>query len=210
MEGTAGLAVGRWTVRSLVLEGSIAAGCLGRARAVEAVFEGGFVSDVVEAFGGDVEPGPGSARVEIFVGDVVETFGVDVERELELTVVTIGDFMGDVVKTLTGDEVEGSRSAVIVVVVVATAGTVVAIVLSSSSSQSISSSIATAAALVNGLVSIVVVVVVVMGLVEVGEIMEDCFSSDSWRRATRSAFLPVWGRERDLSSSSSSAFFFLL
>lgn len=189
----------------------MAAGCLGRARAVEAVLEaGGLVSDVVEALGGDVDPGPVSAGAELFVGDVVETFAVDADRELAVVAVPIGDFMGDAVKTLTGDDVEGSRSVVMVVVVVATAGTVVGIALSSSSSQSISSSIATAAALVNGLVSIVVVVVVVIGLVEVGEIMEDCFSSDSWRRATRSAFLPVCGRERDLSSSSSSAFFFLL
>lgn len=78
VEGTAGLALGRWTVRSLVLEGSIAAGCLGRARAVEAVFES--VSDVVEAFGGDAEPGPVSARAEIFVGDVAEIFGFDADR----------------------------------------------------------------------------------------------------------------------------------
>lgn len=211
-EGAAGLGVGRWTVRSLVCEGSIAAGCFGRARAVEAVLEaGGFVGDVAEAFAGDVKGGPVSGAaswpVEDFRGGVVESFGVDVGTEAELAVVAVEGFMGDVVETLMGDVVEGPRSAVIVVVLVATTGTVV-IVVSSSSSQSISSSIAEAAALMDGLASIVVVVVV--GLVEVGEVMEDCFSSASWRRATRSAFLPVCGRERDLRSSSSSAFFFLL
>lgn len=210
VEGAAGLGVGRWTVRSLVFEGSIAAGCFGRARAVEAVFEaGGSVGDVAEAFAGDVEGGLGSGAVSVedFLGGVVESFGVDVGTEAELAVVAIEGFMGDVVETLMGDVVEGPRSAVIVVVLVATTGTVV-IVVSSSSSQSISSSIAEAAALMDGFVSIVMVVVA--GLVEVGEVMEDCFSSASWRRATRSAFLPVCGRERDLRSSSSSAFFFLL
>lgn len=64
-----------------------------------------------------------------------------------------------------------------------------------SSSQSISSSPAVVAA-----------AVVVLGLVE-----EAAWSaSDCWRRAMSSAFLPVWGRERDLRRSSSSAFFFLV
>lgn len=64
-----------------------------------------------------------------------------------------------------------------------------------SSSQSISSSLLAVGA--------VVVVVVVVGL-------EVWSASYCWRRATSSAFLPVWGRERDLRRSSSSAFFFLL
>lgn len=42
------------------------------------------------------------------------------------------------------------------------------------------------------------------------EVDELRFRSASCRRAIRSAFLPVWGRDRAFSSSSSSAFFFLL
>ncbi len=57
-----------------------------------------------------------------------------------------------------------------------------------SSSQSISSSAAAA----------------VLGLA-----LAACSVSYCWRRAIRSAFLPVWGRERALRRSSSSAFFFL-
>lgn len=190
-------------MRSLVFEGSIAAGGFGRARAVGAVFEaGGILGD--EAFAGDVDVRPLSAAVEVFLGGVVECFGADVEWE---TVVTVEDLVGDVVETLRGDFSEELISVVTVVVFVATAGTVVVIVVSSSS-QSISSSIVAVTALVDGLVSVAVAVAV--GLVEVGEVMEDCFSSDSWRRATSSAFLPVCGRERDLRSSSSSAFLFLL
>lgn len=74
----------------------------------------------------------------------------------------------------------------------AEAGSVVA---AASSSQSISSSVP------------VVAVVVVVG----GAALEaSCSVSYCWRRAISSAFLPVWGRERDLRRSSSSAFFFLV
>jgi len=74
-------------------------------------------------------------------------------------------------------------------IVAAEAGSVAA---AASSSQSISSSLA--------------VVVVVVGL----EAAAAWSASYCWRRATSSAFLPVWGRERDLRRSSSSAFFFLV
>lgn len=98
--GAASLEAGRWTVRSLVFEGSIAAGCFGRARAVEAVFDaGGLVDDVVEVFAGDVAAGPASAAGEVFVGGVVETFGVEVEREPELAGLTVDDIVGEVVET---------------------------------------------------------------------------------------------------------------
>jgi len=78
-------------------------------------------------------------------------------------------------------------------IVAAEAGFVAA---AASSSQSISSSVAGGAA-------------AAVGLEE--EAAAAAWSvSCCWRRAIRSAFLPVWGRERDLRSSSSSAFFFLL
>lgn len=76
-------------------------------------------------------------------------------------------------------------------IVAAEAGFVAA---AASSSQSISSSGAGGAAAGAGL----------------DEAAAACSVSCCWRRAIRSAFLPVWGRERDLRSSSSSAFFFLL
>jgi len=81
-------------------------------------------------------------------------------------------------------------------IVAAEAGFVAA---AASSSQSISSSVAGGAAAAAAAV----------GLEE--EAAAAAWSvSCCWRRAIRSAFLPVWGRERDLRSSSSSAFFFLL
>lgn len=93
----------------------------------------------------------------------------------------------------------------------------------SSSSQSISSS-ATVVEADGGLNSAALVLLsadffAVGSLDEVGTLdlldadvrnVDDSFKSDSCRRATSSAFFPVCGRERDLSSSSSSAFFFLL
>lgn len=70
-----------------------------------------------------------------------------------------------------------------------------------SSSQSISSSGA------RGAVGFLLLLLLLLLVVDF-EADEDVLSS-CWRRATSSAFLPVWGRDRAFSSSSSSAFFFL-
>lgn len=191
---------GKRTVRSWVLDGSIAAFLLGAGRVVGAIA-------VKEADDGAVEAGGADGAIaDALVADVDEVFG-----GFESVIVE-----GDGVVVLAGGGVGGRFGAA----VVAFKGGMIEL---SSSSQSISSS-ATVVGADGGLNSAALVLLsadffAVDSLGEVGALdlldadvgkVDDSFKSDSCRRATSSAFFPVCGRERDLSSSSSSAFLFLL
>lgn len=160
---------------------------------------------VKEAEGGAVEAGGADRAVaDALVADVDEVF-----RGFESAIVA-----EDGVEVLAGGGVGGGFGAA----VVAFKGGTIEL---SSSSQSISSS-ATVVEADGGFNSAALVLlsadffavdslgigVGALGLVD-GDV-EDSFKSDSCRRAISSAFFPVCGRERCLSSSSSSAFFFLL
>lgn len=183
------------------MEGSIAAFFLDAGRAVGALA-------VKEAEEGAVEAGGADGAVaDALVADVDELFG-----GFESVIVA-----EDGVDVLAGGEVGGGFGAA----VVAFKGGMIEL---SSSSQSISSS-ATVVEADGGLKSAALALVsadffavdslgIVVGALDLvdGDVdmVDDSFKSDSCRRATSSAFFPVCGRERDLSSSSSSAFFFLL
>lgn len=178
------------------MEGSIAAFLLDAATEV-----GVLAVKEVEARGAD------GAVADALVADLDEVFG-----GFESVIVE-----GDGVELLAGSGVGGGFGAA----VVAFNGGMIEL---SSSSQSISSSAtfveadgglnSAALALLNAgffAVDSLSIGLGALGLLDadVGKV-KDSFKSDSCSRATSSAFFPVCGRERDLSSSSSSAFFFLL
>lgn len=163
---------------------------------------------VKEAEGGAIEAGAADGAVaDALVADVDDVFG-----GFESAIVA-----EDGVEVLAGGGVGGGFGAA----VVAFKGGMIEL---SSSSQSISSS-ATVVEADGGLNSAALALLsagfFVVGSLGIGvgaldladadvDMVEDSFKSDSCRRATSSAFFPVCGRERDLSNSSSSAFFFLL
>lgn len=163
---------------------------------------------VKEAENGAVEAGGADGAVaDALVADVDKVFG-----GVESAIVA-----EDGAEVLVGGGVDGGFGAP----VVAIRGGMIEL---SSSSQSISSS-ATVVEADGGLNSAALVLlsadffavgslgigVGALGLVDADvDEVEDSFKSDSCRRAISSAFFPVCGRERNLSSSSSSAFFFLL
>lgn len=146
----------------------------------------------------------GGAVADALVADEDEVFG-----GFESAIVA-----EDGVEVLAGGGVGGGFGAA----VVAIKGGMIEL---SSSSQSISSS-ATADGGLNSAALVLLsadffavgslgIEVGALGLVDADvDEVEDSFKSDSCKRAISSAFFPVCGRERDLSSSSSSAFFFLL
>lgn len=183
------------------MEGSIAAFLLEIGRAVEALAAKEAEDGAVEAGGAD------GAVPDALVADVDEGFG-------GFESATVAE---DSVEVLAGGEAGSGFGAA----VVAFKGGIIEL---SSSSQSISSSAAVVEA-DGGFNSAALVLlsadffavdslgigVGALGLVDADvDKVEDSFKSDSCRRAISSAFFPVCGRERDLSSSSSSAFFFLL
>lgn len=176
------------------MDGSIAAFLLGARRVVGALAAKEADDGAVEAGGAD------GAVADALVTDIDEVFG-----GFESVIVE-----GDGVVAFAGGGVGGRFGAA----VVAFKGGMIEL---SSSSQSISSS-ATVVEADGGLNSAALVLLSAAFFAvdsldlldaDVGKV-DDSFKSDSCRRATSSAFFPVCGRERDLSSSSSSAFFFLL
>ncbi len=191
-------------MRSRVFEGSIAVFFLGAVAGLATLSVRAAANGAVEAGGneGDVDETLVADEAEALAGDVVEIFAGDLFEMLD----------GDGVGSLVGDFGAGT----VLTAVVATAR-VEGMIELSSSSQSISSS-ATADKLLGGgltstsLAFLGAFAVGSLGLldVDVDMVVEDRLRSDSCKRATSSAFFPVCGRERDLSNSSSSAFFFLL
>lgn len=152
----------------------------------------------------DEAGGADGAVADALVADVDKAFG-----GFESAIVA-----EDGVEVLAGGGVGGGFGAA----VVAIKGGMIEL---SSSSQSISSSATADGSLNSGALVLLSADFFAVGSlgIELGALglvdadvdeVEDSFKSDSCKRAISSAFFPVCGRERDLSSSSSSAFFFLL